>query len=147
MAINIQLRRDTAAAWVTSNPLLLEGEFGIETDTKKFKLGDGVNHWNTLNYGGPRGIMPAELTLEIAFDEAYPSNYSELQYNGSGQVSRLDIWSSPTKTLSLFSKVYGYTSGKLSSVVITRIQTGSTITKTITYSNGKISSVTRAYSA
>ena len=41
MAIRIQLRRDTAANWTSTNPTLRAGEFGIETDTLKFKIGNG----------------------------------------------------------------------------------------------------------
>ena len=48
MAIRIQLRRDTAANWVSVNPTLLNGEIGIETDTLKFKIGNG-NRWNTIS--------------------------------------------------------------------------------------------------
>lgn len=46
----IQLRHDTAANWVSVNPILLEGEIGIETDTLKQKVGDGSTAWNSLAY-------------------------------------------------------------------------------------------------
>lgn len=46
----IQLRHDTAANWASVNPVLLEGEVGIETDTRKQKFGDGVTAWNSLAY-------------------------------------------------------------------------------------------------
>ena len=46
-ALRIQLRRDTAANWVSNNPILLSGELGIETDTLKFKIGNG-SRWNTI---------------------------------------------------------------------------------------------------
>jgi hypothetical protein len=55
MAIQIQLRRDTAANWTTANPTLAIGEMGLETDTKKFKIGDGTTAWNSLAYGGIQG--------------------------------------------------------------------------------------------
>ena len=51
MAIQIQLRNDTSAAWESSNPILAQGEIGIETDTRLVKLGDGINNWNDLDYG------------------------------------------------------------------------------------------------
>lgn len=38
-----QFRRDTSARWTEINPILLEGEIGVETDTKLRKMGDGVN--------------------------------------------------------------------------------------------------------
>ena len=50
-----QFRRDTAANWTANNPILLSGELGIETDTKQFKIGDGVTSWTTLAYGGIQG--------------------------------------------------------------------------------------------
>ena len=34
-------RRDTASNWTTNNTVLLAGELGYETDSKKFKIGDG----------------------------------------------------------------------------------------------------------
>lgn len=46
----IQLRHDTAANWTSVNPVLLEGEVGIETDTKKQKIGNGLTPWNNLAY-------------------------------------------------------------------------------------------------
>jgi len=51
MAVQIQLRRDTAADWSSNNPVLALGEMGFETDTLRYKLGDGVTAWNSLTYG------------------------------------------------------------------------------------------------
>jgi hypothetical protein len=60
MADQIQLRRDTAANWTSSNPTLASGEIGLETDTDQFKVGDGTTAWASLGYGGiqgPQGIQ------------------------------------------------------------------------------------------
>ncbi len=46
----IKLRRDTAANWASYNPILSLGEPGVETDTKRWKIGDGVTAWNSLAY-------------------------------------------------------------------------------------------------
>jgi len=43
-------RRDTAANWTAQNPTLLAGEIGIESDTLKWKVGDGIAAWNSLAY-------------------------------------------------------------------------------------------------
>lgn len=48
----ILLRNDVATAWTTANPVLMKGEIGIETDTNKFKIGDGTNTWSALSYVG-----------------------------------------------------------------------------------------------
>ena len=46
----ILLRRDTTANWQSENPVLAQGELGVETDTGKAKLGDGSTTWNGLTY-------------------------------------------------------------------------------------------------
>ena len=50
MAVRIIIRNGTAAQWTSENPVLSEGELGIETDTKKLKVGDGATNWNSLQY-------------------------------------------------------------------------------------------------
>lgn len=50
MATKIQWRRGTAAAWTAANPVLAAGEPGLETDTKKRKVGDGTTAWSSLAY-------------------------------------------------------------------------------------------------
>lgn len=46
-----------AALWTEKNPLLQRGEIGVEMDTYKAKVGDGVTYWNDLPYmaGGADG--------------------------------------------------------------------------------------------
>jgi len=54
MATRMQQRRGTAAQWISSNggdgPILNAGEIGWESDTNKFKIGDGVTYWDDLKY-------------------------------------------------------------------------------------------------
>lgn len=45
-------RMDTAAAFTSAAPVLGLNEFGFETDTGKYKIGDGVTAWASLSYGG-----------------------------------------------------------------------------------------------
>jgi hypothetical protein len=60
----IQVRRGTAAAganqWTTQ--VLYAGEIGFETDTGKFKIGDGTAAWNSLTYAA---VLPSDLTESI----------------------------------------------------------------------------------
>ena len=53
--ITIKLRRGTAAQWTSSNPILADGEVGLETDTRKFKVGNGSGKWTSLSYWGSAG--------------------------------------------------------------------------------------------
>jgi hypothetical protein len=46
----IQTRRGTAASWTSTNPTLAAGEIGFETDTGKFKIGNGSTAWASLAY-------------------------------------------------------------------------------------------------
>lgn len=51
MSDRVQFRRDTKARWAAVNPILTEGEIGLEMDTKNIKMGDGIHAWNELEYG------------------------------------------------------------------------------------------------
>lgn len=55
--VKIQIRNDTKNNWNTQNPVLLKGEMGVETDTRKFKFGDGVSDWATLEYASATGAI------------------------------------------------------------------------------------------
>jgi hypothetical protein len=70
-------RYDTAANWTTANPTLLAGEIGIESDTKKWKLGDGSTAWTSLGY------IPG---LSIS---AYPLVNADIASNAEIAVSKL----------------------------------------------------------
>jgi hypothetical protein len=50
----IQIRRGTASEWSTVNPTLSAGEWGYDTITKRYKLGDGLTPWNSLLYSSIR---------------------------------------------------------------------------------------------
>jgi hypothetical protein len=64
MAYRIILRRDSSQNWEQSNPVLLSGEPGYETDTGKLKIGNGVSTWDVLDYyyglTGPQGATGAQ---------------------------------------------------------------------------------------
>jgi len=53
MANRIQLRRDHSTNWTRINPVLSDGEPGLEIDTNKVKYGDGTTAWRDLRYAGP----------------------------------------------------------------------------------------------
>ena len=46
----LKQRRNTASNWNSSNPILASGQMGLETDTFRFKVGDGSTAWNSLPY-------------------------------------------------------------------------------------------------
>lgn len=83
MPTKIQLRRGTANQWTTADPTLASGEFGVETDTAKVKLGDGTTAWTSLSYFGNLEALNnvGDVTITSA------SSGEVLQYNGSAWVN------------------------------------------------------------
>ena len=58
MKTKIQIRRDTAANWASNNPILSAGEFGLESDTQKIKVGNGSENWAARPY---INVLPSDL--------------------------------------------------------------------------------------
>jgi hypothetical protein len=87
----LQIRRDTAANWISNNPTLAAGEFGYETDTGKLKIGDGSTVWNSLD--------------EITFDSVNITNESEgYKIDGTRVLTYIDdhnLFIGPSGNLSL----------------------------------------------
>jgi hypothetical protein len=80
----MQQRRGTAAEWTSANPVLAAGEIGFETDTNKFKFGDGASAWNdiahfsssldVLGEGVPENL---DTLVELANALNNDSNYAD----------------------------------------------------------------------
>ena len=83
MAVKIQLRRDVASAWTSSNPTLSVGEMGVETDTAKYKIGDGTTAWTSLAYSSLPSTAISTSTLTAKGDL--------LVATASGTVARLGV--------------------------------------------------------
>jgi len=85
MAIRIQIRRDTAANWTSANPVLRAGEFGVETDTLKFKIGNGSSTWTQIT--AYANVTPSGLTTSLGdyileSDLGNPSGPAKLNSSG-----------------------------------------------------------------
>jgi hypothetical protein len=79
MATKIQLRRGTAAEWTAASlvspaVVLSAGEVGFETDTGKFKIGNGQSYWPQLSYAS---VLPADLASTLS---AYATTSSLSSY-------------------------------------------------------------------
>ena len=61
----IQMRRGTAAQWTAAATVLASGEIGYETDTGKFKIGDGSTAWGSLTYF-TAGVGSGDMVLASA---------------------------------------------------------------------------------
>jgi len=64
---HIQQRRDDSAVWTSEDPVLFEGEAGHETDTGKWKMGDGVTAWTALPYKNGVDSIDGEVGVVTGF--------------------------------------------------------------------------------
>jgi hypothetical protein len=108
----MQVRRGTASQWCSANPVLSSGETGFETDTRKFKVGDGSTAWNSLRYVGfDGGSLDSEMVIaptltgsnvQIAIGNQSSNNvglslvFSEVQSSGTTAVIATKSQESPT---------------------------------------------------
>lgn len=65
----IKMRRGTANAWVSADPTLASGEFGLETDTRRLKIGDGSTEWTSLAYLRGHGKVQSKTTTYTMLPE------------------------------------------------------------------------------
>lgn len=133
----IQLRRDTAANWESVNPVLAEGEIGIDLTNNKFKIGNGVDTYTSLPYAsGDAEALTAQSPLEIvdnysaqittsdniaydtstglittAFTEANEGGWIRFEIPDNLNINALtDYWRFGTKTQNIFNylnQMYG----------------------------------------
>jgi hypothetical protein len=90
--------------------------------------------------------FPDALSLELAWDILYASNYAETTYDGSGKLTQYNIWDSSAKAIHIFNKTFTYTGSNVTKVVVTRVLDGQTLEKDITYNmSNQLVNVTRTY--
>jgi hypothetical protein len=76
MSTNVPARQrqriDTAVRWTQFNPVLLDGEMGIERDTGRFKFGNGTTAWISLPYAKADTISQnSESTSQADFQSLF----------------------------------------------------------------------------
>lgn len=90
MPIQIQIRRDTAANWTAANPVLAAGEWGLETDTGKLKLGDGTTAWTSLAYrlvGGTPALTLGTANAAGSASTAIATDATIAAFDGTAPAS------------------------------------------------------------
>lgn len=77
----IQIRRDTATNWSTTNPTLAAGEIGFDTTSNQMKIGNGSTAWNTLAYAS------GGASVEIAQTAPASPEVGDVWYNSTEGTS------------------------------------------------------------
>jgi hypothetical protein len=91
MATRIQVRRDTAANWTTNNPTLANGEIGFETNSGKFKIGNGSSAWSALDYFLDGSDLLAYLTTASAASTYLTQASASTTYATKAELSNIDL--------------------------------------------------------
>jgi hypothetical protein len=131
MATRMQQRRGTASQWISTNsgngPILSAGEIGYESDTNKFKIGDGVNHWINLDYFiDANSIANPSFGTSIVFEGATADSYETTLQVTDPTADRTITFPDATGTVALTSDI-----AELSQDAIdTALTAGTGITKT-----------------
>ena len=81
LKVRVQHRYDTAAVWNNINPILEAGEMGIESDTGRFKYGDGRKRWRDIEYAYGSGIQSIVCESVDQLKDRYPAE------NHPGQIA------------------------------------------------------------
>ncbi|MCD9097032.1 hypothetical protein [Luteimonas fraxinea] len=81
--IRFRVRGRTAAEWTALNEVLLERELGLETDTRKFKFGDGATGWVDLAYSGGGGTAGTPVEFQV--------NATHIQWRVAGDPEWTDL--------------------------------------------------------
>ena len=89
MNVRFQQKYDTAANWTASELILMAGEMAIESDTGKFKFGNGEKKFSELDYAG---IDQSQLdATNDSYYEVLPGSTEE------GVITSLDAIENPKK--------------------------------------------------
>lgn len=110
----IKMKRNTAAGFTASNPVLADGELGFETDRRRYKMGDGVTAWNSLAYrseeldatptpNSTNGVESGGVFDATTFNDGAIKTFSLSRHNAtifnvdikSGEAFKVDVTTTP----------------------------------------------------
>lgn len=107
--VTLQVRHDTAADWTTRNPILAQGEYGLETDTFLLKIGNGATDWQHLRYLNK--LNPAYFKFdstanEITFSDSFMNTISALEAAAGQAITSLTVTDPPVNDTDVPNKKY-----------------------------------------
>lgn len=96
--VTLQIRHDEAEDWVIRNPVLAQGEYGLETDTFLIKVGDGVTHWVDLRYLNKLNTTYFKTMSDgsLTFSDTFAQEITNLIANAGGST-KIVISDDPTQ--------------------------------------------------
>lgn len=104
----LQIRHDEHDDWITRNPVLAQGEYGLETDTFLIKIGDGVRNWLHLPYLNKldETYFKQELDGSITFSDSFYNRVATLEAIAGEAITSLTVTDPPVNDTDVPNKKY-----------------------------------------
>lgn len=83
LKVRNRIATKTTAEWETENPILLKGEIGYDSTSKRYKIGDGTTAWNKLKYDIDTGVLSSGQQLVVNGNGFLGdnTNFSQMTYD------------------------------------------------------------------
>ena len=83
LKVRNRIATKTSTEWEAENPILLKGEMGYDSTSKRYKIGDGVNRWKNLQYEIDTGVLSSGQQLVVNGNGILGdnTNFSQLVYD------------------------------------------------------------------
>lgn len=105
----ILIRSALKANWTTRNPILQQGEYGLESDTLLIKIGDGVRDWQHLPYLNKLDSKYFEKISEdgtVTFSDEFENLIATLEAAAGQAIEHLTITDPPVNDTDVPNKKY-----------------------------------------
>ena len=106
--VTAQIRHDTSSNWTIRNPVLAQGEYGLETNTFLIKIGDGITPWNQLRYLNKLDASYFKWNNDgtITFSDSFMQTITALQAIADTAITQLVITNPPVNDTDVPNKKY-----------------------------------------
>ena len=106
--VTFQIRHSTATNWTTRNPVIAQGEFGLETDTFLIKVGDGVRNWINLPYLNKLDASYFKYNEDgtITFSDSFMNKIHTLEAAAGEAITQLIVTEPPVNDTDVPNKKY-----------------------------------------
>lgn len=98
LEVSLRIRNAIAENWTARNPTLAVGEFGVESDTFRIKIGDGIRDWQHLPYLNKldSSYFKYDTDGSLTFSDDFATNIQNLIEAGPGGAGHFIIENDPT---------------------------------------------------
>lgn len=106
--VTLQIRHDSSSNWTTRNPVLAQGEYGLELDTFLIKIGDGLRDWAHLPYLNKldSSYFKWEADGTLTFSDEFMNTISALEALAGDVITSLTITNPPVNDTDATNKKY-----------------------------------------